>query len=715
MIQLSEAARAKLAKGVGYYVQNISITLTDGTVLNITNEDILGDTGVEIEDATSGSDIFEVGSAIINQCRFTLVNFDGKYDNIDFYDARVQVSIGIPLDDNDPEMVNKGVFYVVEQSLTDAAITLTAYDAMHRFDKPYTLSQLTYPATLAQIVNNACTVCTVVNLALNFPNKDYVVAEKPSDEKVTFREIIAWCAQLAGCYARINNTGALTFGWYDTDLLYDDDAEPGIDYHDVTGVFSRTASASDIEITGVKITVSGESEDESYSVGTEGYVLEFSGNGFLNATNANTFLDFYRQRLLGIHFRKLDVTHLSDPSFEAGDLFRVKSGDAGLGLDVNTFPFYTNDAHLFVSKRGYYYCGLVTYTKFTAGGNQVSRSSAQDKAINQSTRYNSITKLAAETRKQYDDERTEREQAVEQLENELANSPGLYVTSEVQPDQSTIYYTHDKAELEDSTIVWKMTSTAIGISTDGGQTYPYGLDVSGTAILNRIYAIGIDADYINTGRLTVGTGFIDHSGQFSLASIQSRGADNSDVFVRRALFVAYGAEFYSANDNNQPFLDFHREATDPADPNKYDFTARISNSAQNTILIQGERRTAGATPDPCTVLAGAYGQSSDRRLKNRISLLKEDRTKNFILSLKPSKFCYNGSEDVHHGFIYDEVESKKYDRAWVISQMIANLYGDGTSYGVVNINEIVPDIVTVLQSLIRDNEDLKRQIAALTA
>ena len=47
--------------------------------------------------------------------------------------------------------------------------------------------------------------------------------------------------------------------------------------------------------------------------------------------------------------------------------------------------------------------------------------------------------------------------------------------------------------------------------------------------------------------------------------------------------------------------------------------------------------------------------------------------------------------------------------------MIANLYGDGTSYGVVNINEIVPDIVTVLQSLIRDNEDLKRQIAALTA
>lgn len=1034
MIQLSEEARAKLAKGVGYYVQTLDITLTDGTVLNLTNENILGDTGVEIEDATSGNDNFEVGSAIINQCRFTLVNFSGEYDNVDFYDARVQVWIGIPLDDDEPETVSKGVFYIVDQTISDTAVTLTGYDAMQKFDKPYTLSNLTYPVTLAQIVADACTVCGVTNLALNFPNKDYVVASKTTDEKVTFREIIAWCAQMACCFARINNSGALTFGWYNTDILFDDDAEAGIDYHDVTGVFSRTASASDIEITGIKIVVSGESSDETYSIGTEGYVLELSGNRFITGSNVNTFLDFLGQRLIGLHFRKLDVTHLSDPSFEAGDIFRVKTGDSGAGFVVDTYPFYVNDAHLFLSKRGYYYCGLVTYTKFTAGGNQNSKCSAEDKAINQSTRYNSITKLAESTKRQWFVEKTAREQAVQQLEYELANSPGLYVTAEVQPDQSTIYYAHDKAELEDSTIIWKMTSEAIGISTDGGQTYPYGLDVSGDAILNRIYVIGIDAQYVNIGNKSVeetlhddyytqtetntqitagingfssvvaqtyttkaafegleiggtnlirntadyrdaaywsseaelldsgeegvkifsffpystalqwrafsyrpyiqysnvrankvtlsywyrsdnwqsvsggydfpivsfqlysaldtttrkrwrgiygdipaptttwqkyvgtftvndafftggtdaitgneyfsisifsynnsnlqikklklemgdkattwspspedntgdkmvsminqtaqgtaitgehidltgktlnftadninitstnfsvtsagvitatsgkiggwdigasslyhtmtsltdtttngvyigldGIGFgkatswIKADGSFRFGAIQSVASTgtNDDAWVTNALHISYGIELYAGNDNSEPYIDFRRDRTGPSLNDTYDYTARISNSSDNCVSFYGKKTKTATTADPCTVTAYAFSQGSDRRLKNRISLLNTDKARAFISALKPSSFYYNGVEEVHHGFIYDDVESEKYNRDWVVSKMAQNLFGDGVPYGTVSILEIVPDMVAVMQELIADNESLKAQIAAL--
>lgn len=32
-------------------------------------------------------------------------------------------------------------------------------------------------------------------------------------------------------------------------------------------------------------------------------------------------------------------------------------------------------------------------------------------------------------------------------------------------------------------------------------TYPYGLDVNGDSILNKLYSIGIDATYINAGIL----------------------------------------------------------------------------------------------------------------------------------------------------------------------------------------------------------------------
>lgn len=71
-----------------------------------------------------------------------------------------------------------------------------------------------------------------------------------------------------------------------------------------------------------------------------------------------------------------------------------------------------------------------------------------------------------------------------------------------QPDLSYIYYMHDKPTLAESQVVWKLTANAFGISTDGGTTYPYGLDVNGDAILNRIYAIGLDADYINAGTIS---------------------------------------------------------------------------------------------------------------------------------------------------------------------------------------------------------------------
>ena len=72
----------------------------------------------------------------------------------------------------------------------------------------------------------------------------------------------------------------------------------------------------------------------------------------------------------------------------------------------------------------------------------------------------------------------------------------MYITAEKQKDGSTIYYVHDKPTLAESLVVWKLTATALGISTDGGKTYPYGLDVSGDAILNRIYVNGIDGKYI---------------------------------------------------------------------------------------------------------------------------------------------------------------------------------------------------------------------------
>ncbi len=95
-------------------------------------------------------------------------------------------------------------------------------------------------------------------------------------------------------------------------------------------------------------------------------------------------------------------------------------------------------------------------------------------------------------------------QASEEMNALLAQASGLYCTPQVQPDGSTIYYLHDKKTMGESRLVMKLTAEAIGFSTDGGSTYPYGFTVSGEMVMKTIAAEGINADWIDTGTLNLG-------------------------------------------------------------------------------------------------------------------------------------------------------------------------------------------------------------------
>ena len=85
----------------------------------------------------------------------------------------------------------------------------------------------------------------------------------------------------------------------------------------------------------------------------------------------------------------------------------------------------------------------------------------------------------------------------------MQNSSGLYETDEAQPDGSRVYYFHNKPTLKESDTVIKITSQALGISTDGGVSYPVGITVDGEAIVSILQTVGINADWINTGAIQV--------------------------------------------------------------------------------------------------------------------------------------------------------------------------------------------------------------------
>lgn len=217
MRNISSAFSRALANDKRDYQNRLRFTLADSTVFDVYNSQ-LWDDGLHIEDAVSNDNVFQIGAAIINQCTVVLNNIYNEFSEYNFDGAKIVVYTGLQdLDDGSSEEIKLGTYEVDDASYDGSLITLKCLDNMSKFDKAYETT-LGFPATLFQIVSDACNVCGVPldTSSLNFPHKDYIVSTKPSGDNTTFRQVISWAAQIACCFARCNVDGNLEIKWYNT-------------------------------------------------------------------------------------------------------------------------------------------------------------------------------------------------------------------------------------------------------------------------------------------------------------------------------------------------------------------------------------------------------------------------------------------------------------------------------------------------------------------
>lgn len=529
MLNVSYAYEKKISELTKVLVK-ADIDLANGSTLHLEGDDfVMG--GIKIDEAVSSSGSFDIGAAIIGQCTVTLNNYDDRFSDCDFTAARITPSVGVELDDGTVEWLRKGVYWLDQPSAMPSTIQLTALDNMSKLARDYSEVPTHYPATLRTIVQDACNACGVVLAKATFPNSDYSVPARPDDSALTCLDVVSAAAQAAGCWAKMDNMGRLVLSWYDLKAyegedwldggLYDEgytispyadiaadpyatgDTADGGDFFIYGGsltdggtfdnrrfaivhaISSSTIVTDDVVVTGVRVTAQDGEEDgkhvegESALYGTEGYVLAFEGNPLVPCGKAAEVATRVGPRVVGMRFRPFDLTALGSPAYEAGD------------------PILVVDARQNV------YRSFITSLTWKAGSYQSFSCSAETPARNSAKGYSAATKNVVKLRNELRRETTERELAVKALAERLAQNSGLYMTREEGASGGTVYYMHDKPTLGESRCVWKMTADAIGISTDGGETYPYGLNVDGDAILERIYAVGIDADYITTGSFEV--------------------------------------------------------------------------------------------------------------------------------------------------------------------------------------------------------------------
>lgn len=500
------------------YMEYVDITPKGVETIHLTNEN-LWNGGLSIEDAVSSDSSFDIGAAIINKSTVVINNIYEQFSEYDFTDAEVIAYVGLQLADGTIERLRKGTYAVDEASYNGDIITLSCLDNMRKFDKPYSESSLKYPATLNLIVRDACDRCGVQLNTYDFPHNDFVVKERPNDEAVTFREIISWAAQIAGCFCRCDVYGRLELKWYDQKLLEMKSLDGGIfdegnpyqtgdnadggsfkpwnegyefdggtfkglnNIHNIYSNYSMDLSTDDVVITGVKILEKTEENNQdaitTYQSGSDGYVISIENNELIKGGAGKRIVGWLGEQLIGFRFRRASVSHASDPTIEAGDV-----------------GFFTD-------RKQHTYPIVISSTIFTTGGSQTTTSSAETPARNSAARYSAETKNYVDYRRGIEKERTDREKALDALKDRMDNASGLFTTEEIQTDGSTIFYMHDKPTLEESSIVWKMTAEAFAVSTDGGETYNAGLTVDGDLIVRILTAVGVNADWLKTGALRV--------------------------------------------------------------------------------------------------------------------------------------------------------------------------------------------------------------------
>lgn len=503
MRNLSTEFKEQQNSGNRNYLKYADFTFTDGSTLSITDKDLWSN-GFKFEDAVSQNGSFDIGAAIINKLTLQINNFSGKYTDYIWDGARVVCHIGLELSTG-IEKIRICTMTVTDAPYQSTAIiSLTCEDSMRLFDRDYSESKLTYPATRLQIIQDACEVCGVTLQSTRFDNDDFVIQNRPDDSSITFRQVIAWVAQMGCQWAKCDEYGRLCFGWYEREVpdnFYDLVETPwkdveGNDILDTTGeqiiTIMQTGITAiqtngftpwlyDLEITGIKVTEyvenSSKNEAKTYQSGKSGYVIEISDNKLIQEGTGEAICKIISDRCVGMKFRPFSTGALTNIAWESGDTIAISD------------------------RNGKQYKSYLTSVTLNPGAFEQLECSAKSASRNKQKQYSLNQQIQAENNKNLRDERTAREKALEELSQRLAESSGTYTTVETQPDGSNIYYLHNKPQLSDSDIIWKMTAEAWAVSTDGGQHWNGGMTVDGDVIARILTATGVNADWINTGTI----------------------------------------------------------------------------------------------------------------------------------------------------------------------------------------------------------------------
>lgn len=421
----------------------------------------------------------EVGSAVAAELTLKLKNDDGKYDNTVFEGAEVFVKIGIKKWDAHRwenaviHWIPCGYFTIDEPPRALSTITISALDRMILFDKTVETDKLSFPMTVADLLNKICTICgvTLATDITRLPNKDYQITAYPEGQDLTYRTLLQWCAALTGTCAFMNYDGNLELKWYEqTDLTISPSER-----------YNSDMQENDVAITGIYFKDAANTE---YIAGTDDYCLDLSSNGLLQ-DNVQVVLDTLYVSLKGFSYRPYTATIKSAPYIYPMDMIHYEDAKGEVHDTIITNVTFGMNLSTSIAGKG----ETTQKQKYSQGGGLTKQQAT----------------ILEKLRENLDKAMTAKEQAQLELNRLLSNSLGLNIVAIPQDDGTQVYYFCDGETLESSNIIYTFKANGFAWTkswNDGNPVWKYGFSKDGNAIYNMLAAYKISTEYLDAECVT---------------------------------------------------------------------------------------------------------------------------------------------------------------------------------------------------------------------
>ena len=332
--------------------QTALIEVTAGSkTFTITDADIIQG-GLKIDRYCVTNSKIEVGSAVASELSLKLRNYDGKFNDVSFEGAVLNVKIGIHAAntselgkfilgksvlgfakglgnfilgtgrlgdysvDTEVYWVPCGLFIVDTPPRKLSTISISALDYMVLFDREVNASALSFPIHLDALIQKICSICNVT-LSTDvsaLPNHYFSIGGLPdTNQKLTYRQLLQWCAQLTGTCAFMDGSGRLVLKWYE---------QTGVTIT-ASERYSSDMLENDITITGFTC---DDGKGNTYLSGTADYTLDLSDCGFLTNAYEGVLKELQAARG-GFAYRPYSATIKSAPYLFPLDMIRYKDKD----------------------------------------------------------------------------------------------------------------------------------------------------------------------------------------------------------------------------------------------------------------------------------------------------------------------------------------------------------------------------------------------------